>query len=212
MIWVFGDSFSSPFKSFWGESTIHNYIKYKGYRPKTYVDLLSEQLHEQVTNLHRIGSDNSLIFLRFMENYHLIKEDDIVIFGWSAIERFKFVDKDQQWNTSLAGDPEIMSKNVFEELMIHRAHNLYVDEQLSMVSFIENILKTQKVFQWTWSNFYPHQLDYNIFFENTITFETKGKIKDLHYGEIGHKKLYEFMSEGFKTRNQIQLNIDRWLK
>ena len=45
-----------------------------------------------------------------------------------------------------------------------------------------------------------------------ITFETKGKIKDLHYGEIGHKKLYEFMSEGFKTRNQIQLNIDRWLK
>ena len=41
----------------------------------------------------------------------------------------------------------------------------------------------------------------------TISHETKGLIDDLHYGEDGHKELYQIISNGLKTNRVFEHNI-----
>ena len=207
MIWVFGDSFSADFEKYvpWKESNVNSYFKYKGYIPKSYSKLLSEKTGHDVINQSVIGCDNSLIFLTFMNTFSQIKDDDVVLIGWTAIERFKYA-FEKQWYPSKSPNFDVLSENTFDELTLHRENVMYMREQMSIISFIEKILKTQKVFQWTWSTIVHSDL----FMKSTITHETNGVVDDIHFGEIGHLKLFEHIHNEFKTKDKVKLNTKLW--
>ena len=77
MIWIFGDSFSVKFGDVSADSPpeFDRYIRLKGYSPKMYYELLSEEYNQEVNNFSRGGMSNDYIFLKFMENYKNINED-----------------------------------------------------------------------------------------------------------------------------------------
>ena len=207
MIWVFGDSFSVNFEDFGKGNfkSIDNYLDSKGYIPKTYSQLLAEELNEDITNLSMIGSDNSLIILRIMENYNKIKENDIVLINWTAIERFKIAYVNN-WASSLTFNSKILSRNVYDEIALLRANILYIKEQLTFIKFVEEIFKTQKLFQWTWQTIFLTDK----FMDSTILKETNDKIDDIHYGEYGHKLLYNHISNELKIKRTFNLNFELW--
>jgi hypothetical protein len=207
MIWIFGDSFSANFDYFkkGNYKSIDEYLNYKGYIPKTYSQLLAEELNEEITNLSRIGSDNSLIILRIMENYSKIKENDIVLINWTSIERFKIV-FENDWVPSLTYNTNVLSINVYDEISLLRQHVLYIKEQLTFIKFVEEIFKTQRVFQWTWQTIF----NTDKFMNYTILKETNNKIDDTHYGEDGHKFLYNYISNEFKIKRTSKLDFEQW--
>jgi hypothetical protein len=207
MIWVFGDSFSANFDDYvkGNFKAIDNYLDYKGYVPKTYSQLLADELNEDIINLSRIGSDNSLILLKIMENYSKIKENDIVLINWTSIERFKIV-FENNWTPNLTFNTKILSRNVYDEISLLRQHVLYIKEQLTFIKFVEEIFKTQKVFQWTWSTI----VMMDKFIDYTILKETNDKIDDIHYGEYGHKFLYNYVSNELKINRTSKLDFEQW--
>lgn len=200
MIWIFGDSFSVKFGDVSADSPpeFDRYIRLKGYSPKMYYELLSEEYNQEVNNFSRGGMSNDYIFLRFMENYKNINEDDIVIFGWTDVTRFKYV-KDKRWvgsNTKPNGD---LSRNTIDEIKLNRTNSPYYSELLTTINFIDEVLKENKIIHWSWnheSNKYE-----------TINIETNGEIIDHHYSENGHKTFYELLSKQLKESKHIRENL-----
>jgi hypothetical protein len=196
MIYVFGDSFSEPFS----KTPEIPYCKYKNYFPKQYYDYLGEERKEYIINKSKGGASNDYIFNEFMNIYGNILDDDIVIFGWSSQTRFEFVDRNlNEWVSSSMGyERKSLSNKTIEEMIVNRSHYLYMDQFHIRISFINNILKGKKVIHWSWVK----NID-----DYTITKETNGVINDFHYGEYGHRKLYEILSDGIKNSNLFKFNL-----
>ena len=64
-IWVFGDSFSVPFKRV---ENIMPYVKYKGYCPKSYSEIISEELGYELMDKSAGGSSNYDMFHTYIKN------------------------------------------------------------------------------------------------------------------------------------------------
>lgn len=75
-LWVFGQSLCMPFKL----------AEYQGWP-----FLLSKKLNIEYENLSQAGTDNFFIYHTFLENYQRIKDDDIVVIGWSHPSRKTFI-------------------------------------------------------------------------------------------------------------------------
>jgi hypothetical protein len=197
MIWIFGDSFSTPF----GDKTVFeswskNYINHKGYIPKTFGDIISEQLGTEVKHISRGGIGNDYIFEIIYENTPFINKDDIVIIGWSSLLRFRLVNCNNRWidmvpnsnfESVLKTLPNI-SQNTLDEMFINRSLNLYENELIKRRNFINWLFRDNILIQWT--PFYE-QFKFISGFNgiNTIIKETNGEIDDGHYSEMGHMEL-----------------------
>ena len=78
-LWTFGDSLTSPFNppdndlNHWK----HKYVKWKGYVPKVYSELITENLNINLMNLGCEGIDNSQIFENFC-----IKIEETIFLVW----------------------------------------------------------------------------------------------------------------------------------
>ena len=75
-LWVFGHSICLPF----------NLTDCTGWS-----DLLSKKLNVNCVNLAEPGADNFYIYDSFLKNKDSIKENDIVVIGWSHYSRKSFV-------------------------------------------------------------------------------------------------------------------------
>ena len=75
-LWVFGDSFSVPFKKIEKECP---YVHYKGYCPKIYSELLSEKLEYNLIDMSVGGCSNYSLFHKFIDCMEKIKPNDILI-------------------------------------------------------------------------------------------------------------------------------------
>ena len=99
-IWIFGDSFSTDLmhKSVIGWTI--PYIKWKGYAPLTFPKILSDKLNLKVKNFAEGGIGNDTIFESLYNNSHNIQKNDIIIIGWTTIERFRhsMIDSDKWYN------------------------------------------------------------------------------------------------------------------
>lgn len=195
MIYVFGDSFSQPFS----KETDYSYVTHKGYNPKQYYDYFRKELGMKCVNKSRGGLSNDFIFNLFMNEYKNIMNGDMVIFGWTDVTRFEFVDtENNRWMSSLWKYQDILSQNTVNELRVNRTHPLYIKQFCDRITFINHILKGKKVIHWSWIN---HEYDYS------IEAETNGLIKDNHYGEYGHKEVYKILSDGIKDKDMFIYNI-----
>ena len=210
MIWIFGDSFSAPFDNFeigiWGKE----YIKWKGYVPKTFGDNLADELNTEVRNLALGGSDNDTIFELIIKNAPQFKKDDIVIVGWSSVVRFRLVNDIDRFvfilpnvnNSKLIRDVSEMTMN---EIMVNRSNSLYFEEFKIRFDFLNWLLKDITFIQWTpWGANFPNR-KYDIKFakENkpNVKLETNGVINDTHYSELGHIELSDEFMELINDKN-----------
>ncbi len=196
MIYVFGDSFSSSFS----QTPECPYVLSKGYYPKQYYDYFAEEKMDYCINKAKPGGSNEFMFHEFMNTYGNILDGDMVIFGWSNITRFEFVDRNlNRWTSSItSNDTMSLSYKTISEMIVNRSHPLYLEQFHIRISFINQILKGKKVIHWSWER--------NIF-DFTITSETNNTIQDHHYGEYGHKELYKILSEGIKDKDVFKFNL-----
>jgi hypothetical protein len=203
-LWVFGDSFSVPFKKIENE---HPYVPYKGYCPKIYSDIISEDLDLNLMDMSMGGCSNQSILHTFIKNIDNIKYDDVVIVGWTQPIRFRIGSKHNNfYDVIIAVAPYMeefidMSIDSLNEITINRStYSIYWDELTDYVNIINKSLKTKFVYHWTWvsptdkinSNIYEKQF-YNLLLPfkkyKTVREETNGDVDDFHYGEVGHNEL-----------------------
>jgi hypothetical protein len=211
-LWTFGDSFTDSFlppdnsKKHWR----HQYVEWKGYAPKVYGEHISNKLNLTLINKGKDGSSNAQIFEEFCKVSHTIKNDDILIFGWANIERFRLVSKSDRWinitiNFKLKNsymdfldetidELDSITKETIFQTMFNRSNNLYISELESWINLINTSFKNNKVLHWTWDNRKVNGC-VNIHlgsFEN-IKLETGNDVNDMHWSELGQKDVSEYM-------------------
>jgi hypothetical protein len=154
-LWIFGDSYSVPF---YKTETIKNgwkplYNKWKGYAPKCFGELISKELNFSHTNLSVSGLDNYSIFDNIISTLNKIKENDIIIIGWSHVDRFRLADSNNVFKSILSKRPDIgysneldnISKKTIEEISVNRLNSAYIHElnnyiKLLNFTFNKNII------------------------------------------------------------------------
>ena len=198
MIWIFGDSYSATFDTFGIGLWAEEYIKWKGYLPKTFGDNLADKLKTEVRNFALGGSDNDTIFESIIKNAPEFKKDDIVIVGWSSIIRFRLVNDDNKFDFIL---PNINNNNIISdisettinEILVNRSKPMYFEEFKIRFDFLNWLLKDIKLIQWTPWGGNLHTQEYVIRFSKEdkthVSIETNGVINDTHYSELGHIEL-----------------------
>lgn len=204
MIWIFGDSYSTSFSNpttlnFWAK----DYISWKGYIPKTFGEIISEELDTEITFLSESSVDNDTIFELICENAPLINEGDIIIIGWSSVLRFRISNDLNEWVRVMPTNIDklnILSKQTLNDVLINRSLPIYKEEYRKRRDFINWIFKNNAVIHWTP---FVDQFDFILGYIDvtTIKTETNGKINDGHYSEMGHRQLAKNFMDLIKYDN-----------
>jgi hypothetical protein len=221
MIWIFGDSYSAPFDSIGVGPWAEEYIKWKGYVPKTFGDNLADILNTEVRNFGVGGCDNYTIFESVIKNAPEFKKDDIIIIGWSSIIRFRLVNDFNKFdfvlpninNSKMISD---ISETTMNEILVNRSNPTYFEEFKIRFDFLNWLLKDMKLIQWTaWEgNLQTNKyvIEFSKEDKTHVNLETNGVINDTHYSELGHIELTDdFMKlindDDLRCKNNSILNL-----
>jgi hypothetical protein len=212
-LWTFGDSFTQSFLPNENIKSIHwrhHYIKWKGYAPKVYGELLSERLGMELMNYGMGTWDNYSIFESFCKVVKEIKKDDLVIFGWSDTCRFRLAAKNGQWINCLPSDQSIpftpieyMDRDSINKLLANRSNRRYDSEVNNWINLINHTLRDNYVIHWTP---FANSLQVNYFggFDE-IRNETKGEVDDGHFSEQGQLDLSKALEQIYNRSKNKEL-------
>jgi hypothetical protein len=214
-IWIFGDSFSTPFEHNTLGIWCNDYIKWKGYSPKTFGDILSTELDLPVKHLAVGGIGNDSIFEIIQKHAPLIQKEDIVIIGWSSVLRYRLAVSNNTFTTIIPNylnynkainELDFISNNTLDELIVNRELLIWKEELYNRVKFLNWLFEDMVLIQWT--PFKYGDIKINGFSNvHTIKIDTNGKIDDAHYSEQGHQfiasKFKEFI---FNDELRIRMN------
>ncbi len=192
-LWTFGDSFTEGYneKHEWSK----NYIKWKGYTPKVYGEVIADRLDIDLKNIGQGGSDNYTILERVCENVDKIKDDDLIIIGWSNPVRFRLVGQDEKtwrflvpnFDNKIDSFGKMISQSTLDEIFVNRDTSPYQHEVIHWIKLLNKTFKTNTIIHWTHA---MHGTNlWNFGQCNRIITETKGEVNDGHYSEIGHIEL-----------------------
>ena len=208
-LWVFGDNNSAIF----GKTKERRFKYYKEYRggvfPKSWSELLSNQLNFELKNMAVFGQSNYDIFDMFCKCAEQIQKDDIVIIGWGYVQRFRLVDettnsfvtiRPNQFKSEHINNPALLNGidiNVVNSILNNRTNTEWITEIYGWENVINLLSKYIgfKIVYWTFdSNLNkPHYISTNDFRMDLIkngaediTWETSGKLIDDNFGEKGH--------------------------
>lgn len=192
-LWTFGDSFTERYleKYEWSNS----YIKWKGYTPKVYGEVIADRLNINLKNIGQGGSDNYTILERVCENVDKIENDDLIIIGWSSPVRFRLVGQDEETWHSLVPNfdnnidcfGKMISQSTLDEIFVNRDTSPYQHEVIHWIKLLNKTFKTNIIIHWTHA---MHGTNlWNFGQCNRIITETKGEVNDGHYSEKGHIEL-----------------------
>jgi hypothetical protein len=177
------------------------YIKWKGYKPKVYVDFISENLNYESINLAKSGTNNYSIFQKICDSIESIKKNDLVIVQWTQYNRFRLSNKSNEWedfylnighfDDKLKNCDHITKDTIFE-IFINRMNPIYETEIRSWEKIIKKSLPKNKIIFW---NPFDDVGEHGRLVKSleTITMETKKEIIDPHFSENGHKTLSEIL-------------------
>jgi hypothetical protein len=152
------------------------------------------------------GTDNYTIFDSIIPFINTIKQNDIIIIGWSHTLRFRVVNINGTFTTirprSLNAEFEQnknsskleLSNTTLTELSINRDNGIYIDELNNYIKLLNFTFSNNKIIHWS-----PFRLDrfgllttanslQNL---ETVLEETKGVVDDAHFSENAHKLLAE---------------------
>lgn len=204
-VWTFGDSFTAPLSEDYDWS--NQYIKWKGYTPKVYADIISEKLNLDSNNLGVGGCDNYSIFQSFCDVSDKIKNDDIVIFGWSSPIRFRLARNERRWETFLPNysknytEIDGISIDTVNEMLVNRGSIKFVEEVNSWIKLINLTLKDITHVHWT--TFDKRLNAHMIRGLEEIRRETNGLIDDGHFSEKGHVEISEKLMSIFLKNTKL---------
>jgi hypothetical protein len=208
-LWTFGCSFTAeyyPVGHHTIKSTYDDYKKWKGYLPEIWPTLLGKKLNCRVENKGKGGDSNYGILDQFFSCHHLIKESDIVIFGWTNVIRFKAANPlIDQFNQLLPAQFDCyqdtgMSVKTIEEIFINRTHPLWLDEVHNWVKFINSFMEKSGVNVYHWTS------DENIF-GNEEDFIDKSKFIIPPYTHATPKMILGYLSQPHYYDNQFKAKI-----
>jgi hypothetical protein len=209
-LWIFGDSFSCPYSNsecqHWGIP----YTNYKGYTPKIFSHLVSENLNLNHVNHAKGGTDNYTIFETICDNVDNITSNDLIIVGWSNPSRFRIIVESNSWETII---PNFFNKEFdINEIDCLAAQCVYRNESPQPLFEIYKWMKLLKkmfgkriVF---WSPFLTEKADIicpNDFIKvSSIKADTNGLIDDCHYDELTHKNLAKLLLDFYNKIHNIK--------
>jgi hypothetical protein len=196
-LWVFGDSYSDNFiESGWSKQ----YVQHKGYLPKTFGQIISENMNMTMNNHSYSGSDNDTIYETICQHAPSIQKGDIIIIGWSSVLRFRLPSNPNKWivitpntNNNLF-DNFNLTKEVIEEILYQRSLPNYIDEYQKRRNFLSWLFRDNIIIHWTP---FRSQLKFIYGFSNinTIREETNMVVDDVHYSELGHQQMSVHLTE-----------------
>ncbi len=214
-LWIFGDNNSAIF----GRTIERRFKYYKEFRngtfPKTWSELLSKKLKLELKNMAVTGQTNYDIFDMFCKCVEQIKKDDLVIIGWSYVQRFRLVDdstnqfitiRPNQFKPEEVNIPSMLNGiniNVIESILNNRIKPEWCNE-ITNWEIIINLLSKYigfRVLYWTFDESInkPHYISIKNFREYLIsngaedfTMESGGILKDDNFGEKGHLVQFEY--------------------
>jgi hypothetical protein len=211
-LYTFGCSFTAYYNNH------ENYTKYKEYKggkfPSHWTELLSNKLNLKLNNFGYAGMGNDQIFQLVANNSNVYIPGDIIIVGWSFVNRFKWANDDLNvWERLGAGfkdNKRFIAESTLNEIMVNRSSPLYINDIRNYEKLLDRFADKSKIKIYYWSfdsnvinnkteqnkNFILHSklkdnnslIDY--IFEcggEDITMETNSEISDHHLGEKGHK-------------------------
>lgn len=164
----------------------------------------------------KFGNSNTSIFFNFIRLVDKIKENDFVIIEWTFLERFIWYDKIINGFTSVLPNQyptDNLPNDFFDQIIYNKSSiNWYLEIKNYQKIINELALaKGFKIYYWSIDDRYyeyfaedinlnQQYLLNNLFQKHafflgtiknhggkTIEDETKGKIKDTHFGEVGHQ-------------------------
>jgi hypothetical protein len=209
-LWIFGDSYSEPFHKLNGMEWKPNYIKWKGYTPKYYGEIIAERCNLIHTNHAIGGADNYTILDSIINSLEKIQQNDVIIIGWSSTIRFRIVSNKNSFNTIRPGSLDYvlnlnkhmqyidLSDTTLSEIAVNRDNQIYINELNNYIKLLNHTFKTNKIIHW--SPFAQHKQGLNTNLKNsfdyqTIRNETGGEINDGHFSSNAHMDLSEHLIE-----------------
>lgn len=205
-LWVFGDSFSAPFYHKKNKSWSEDYSKYLGYYPSCFGELLAKQLNMDLKNEAEPGIGNESIIDRIILSLNNIKDGDIVVIGWSAPTRWRYVEKGE-WKDVVSPDDEsdTLTESTIGDISINRLEPLYESELCNRVELVNKVLggpNKRFIYHWTWYAIEPYNLINRIRGER-IKDETKGELGDNHFSAKSHKRITKKIINEFEIWKSI---------
>jgi hypothetical protein len=201
-LWVFGCSISDLYDSvtslyYWSEE----YLKWKGYTPKHYSQLIAEELGCELKNFGVSSTNNYAILQSICDNVENISNDDYVIIQWTESTRFRLSDDDNNWvnfifknsqNKNELKNNKSVSIQTIQEILINRTNTIYDDEILSWEKLLKIKLNTDNLIIW---NPFKNVGEYGRLLKSieNIATETNGIIDDPHFSESGQIHLSKIL-------------------
>jgi len=224
-LWTFGDSFTESYvpKKNVPNHWRHKYIELKGYETKVYPEFIAEKLNLNLVNKGKGGCDNSFMFEEFCKVVSNIKKNDIVIFGWTDVNRFRLFNKNNECGFFNAGSIEkgdeffshkpldtfeFLSEKTIKEIIINRDSEMFIYELSNWIQLINFSLKDVNILHWSWDK--QNSICKNMIISpnyETIKNETKGFIDDTHWSENGHRMFSEYMINQLNKKHRKDENI-----
>ena len=205
---TFGDSFTFG-HACREDCYFKGYLPYKKEGDDIWPNHLSKKLGMNVLNYGKNGFSNEQIFDSILENFHHIKENDLVVIGktvhgrmavpidseWLSI--MSYADTGDEWKTHIKKQ---FSNEEFESLINFQYYflknKLYKDRDTDRFNFLKQILikniKVKNCIIWDGPSTILH-------FEN-IKKVTKGKFDDLHFSFNGHKQFSNYLESIITNR------------
>lgn len=198
-LWIFGDSFSAPLSHKLNRYWSSEYIRYLGYHPSIFPELISRDLDLYLKNVAEPGIGNESILDMISLNLKKIKKDDLVIIGWSAPTRWRFVEEDS-WKVvgAFQTESDVLNNVTIEQISQNRLHSLYEEELFHRAELVNKALgyPNSYVYHWTWYPIQSYSLIHRIRGER-IKDETKGELEDNHFSKNTHKILSKKIIEDY---------------
>ena len=162
-LFTFGCSFTEDFREVPNNTGQSVYVRdyLKGEIPDAWPTVLSKLLGFNVENYGKGGSSNYEIFDRICSHCDEFKKDDIVIIGWTGVNRFRWANFDEdKWNhiipnhNSKIHNEVYITNNTLNEILVNREHDLYVDEIYKFQKMIDQLSKSGgfTVYYWAMDN------------------------------------------------------------
>jgi hypothetical protein len=188
-LWVFGDSFSVDFEN----NKIENFAQYrnvKGYYPKTWGKILSEELNCSYRNHAQGGIDNHTILESFCDHIREIKPNDMVFVGWAPMGRMGVIDNNGKWRYLYPNSEHNplfgLDEHTIKMLLVNRvddtnfgARDILKNEIKSWENMIQHTMKDMKLHIWKW-------YDPKILLKEYQTISQETNVSDDHWSEKGH--------------------------
>jgi hypothetical protein len=212
-LWTFGCSFTEDMENaislYCKQFPELYYCKYKKFKNNkvlhSWPTLLARKITFKLKNISRGGSSNDHILKSITENFDKFKEGDIVILQWTFMQRFMICKNDELVSTSNIDHDDI--NQFYIEYSNNKLETPWYEYYRNILKFITHYLieKNINILHWSlddklfdnieyeYQKYILHNvLDSIIKTDETIWLETRGKIKDGHLSEKGHKKLSNY--------------------